>query len=806
MKNFCQLPLAAILLILGDYALAQQAQLEEITVTAQRREESLQDASIAIDVVDRDSIVNRGMFSGEALSQLIPALTITNGGGISGAIFMRGVGNRAQNNFIDPAITINYDGVPMARGSAVSTGQFFDLERIEVLKGPQGTLYGRNATGGVVNLIPVKPQVGENGGYVNASVGNYSELQLQGAVNLAIGDNSALRLSGMSLDRDGWNNDGTMDSERLSFRGQYLAEISDAFDFRLAVDYTDIGGVGNGTTPVGRYTPGGLATYNYVPSGISPDEGTNTPIGNQFRNDTLSAPGFGFLNAVQDDWFTDAQYTGVNAEINYATDAGTLTVIPAWRSTESESLFNGPGFNSGWWDNEADQTSLEVRWSGNSSGGLVDYVVGAYYFDESMEANNTFNQEFVLPLQDYTMDAESWAVFGQLTWNLSEQTRLVTGIRYTDDRKEMDGQINNFITFCGGLPPNLITPPGSFAQGCATPGNLPHYPTLDTPQQAQDFLVDNGWASTFIPIPPGFLIPLDNGVGEILNSIEAHQTVFDQSEPTYRVALEWDVGEDSMLYASFETGYRSGGPMPNFSEPYKSEFIDAYTIGAKNRLADDRVQLNIEIFHWKYQDQQINYFTLTDDGVLVSLTDNVGKSTNQGVDLQLMWLATDNTLISTQVQYLDATYDDLHFITGPPRDNINCPFTVIGSQPSGAPTLDFDCSGNESIFSPDWTIQFGLEHTFQLGDYNLIGSIFTQWIDDQVTAFNNLPHEVIPSHTRTDIDVTLESAQQTWAISAFVRNLEDERRVQSTQAPLLGMAMATHGLPMSYGIRFNYNF
>lgn len=791
--------------IAGAEQAAAQAALEEITVTAQRRAESAQDASVAIDLLNGEALVTRGITDSARLANLVPALMVTNGGGISSAIFMRGVGNRAQNSFIDPAITFNYDGVPMARAAASSSGQYFDLERVEVLKGPQGTLYGRNATGGVINLIPVKPRIGETSGYVSAGAGNFSELQLEGAVNFGIGESAAARLSAQSLERDALNRDGTDDVDRLSLRGQLLFDLSDESDLRIAADYTDLGGVGNGTTPIGRYLPGGLANYRYAPSGISPDEGTNTDVGNAYRNATLAAPGFGFLNAVQDSWYTDAEVLGVNAELNIGSGIGTWTIIPAYRETNQDSQFNGPGFNSGWWDSDVEQTSLEVRLANPSGESLIDYVLGAYYFDERQEDNNTFNQEFVLPLQDYTMDAESYAVFGELTWNLSDRTRLITGVRYTDDQKDMNGQINNFITFCGGLPPNLITPPGSFAQGCADPGGLPHFPTLDTPEEARTFLIDNGWASTFIPIPPGFLIPLEFGVGQILNSIEAHQVSYSESKPTYRVGLEWDVGEDSMVYASFETGYRSGGPMPNFADPYLPEFIDAYTIGSKNRFAGGTVQLNIELFHWKYEDQQINYFTLTDTGVLVSLTDNVGRSTNQGADLSLQWLATDNTLISAQVQYLDATYDDLHFITAPPRDNVNCPYE-IGTSGSGGVLLDFNCSGSESIYAPDWTINIGLQHAFLLGNNELTVSVFSKYVDDQVTGFNNLPHEVIESYTMTDVDLTLRSAADTWSVSVFARNLEDERRITSTQVPLLGMAMAQHGPPLTYGARFNYNF
>jgi iron complex outermembrane recepter protein len=793
----------------SDFALAQSTTpkggLEEIVVTAQRREQSLQDASIALDVLSGDRLLKSGITNARDLSDIVPALTVTEGGGINNQIYMRGVGNRANNDYLDPAIIVTYDGVALARGSGSAIGAFYDLERVEVLKGPQGTLYGKNATGGVLNVIPVPPRLGETSGYANASFGNYGEYTFQGALNLPAGERNAFRIAGNFVDHDGYNRDGTNDAERWSVRAQFLTEPTDDVRIRVAADYNDYGGAGNGTTPVGSYQPVGLADYVFIPSGLDDNEGSDTPAGNAYRQTILSAPGFGFLNPIQDKWFVDAQMYGVNAEVNWDTALGTWTIIPAWRETKQESLFNGPGFNSGWWNSEVKQTSLEVRLSG-ATDRLVNYVVGAYYFDEDMVGNNTFNQEFVLPLQDYKQTGDSWAVFGQITWKLTDAARFVTGVRYTDDHKEMNGLIDNYIVFCGGLGPKFVTPPASFAQGCAVPGNLPHFPTLDTTAQADAFLIDNGWAAAFIPIPPGVLIPLTNGVGEILHATTVNQSKYDKQKTTYRLALEWDAARDSMIYAGYETGYRSGGLQPSSTSTYDPEYVDAYTIGAKNRFLDGRMQLNVELFYWDYQDQQISYFTLTEAGVLENLTDNVGAATSQGVDLDFAWLATDGTVLTAKVQYLDATYDNLHFETGPPRDNINCPFTIIGVQDNGAPALDFDCSANQAVFSPEWTIQGGIEQTFPLGAYRLVASLNSTWVDDQQTGFNNLPHEFIESHSKTDFDLTLISPNDTWSIGAYVYNLEDDRIVQSTQTPLLGMAMSQFGPGMTYGMRLNYNF
>ncbi|MBN27826.1 MAG: TonB-dependent receptor [Alteromonadaceae bacterium] len=775
--------------------------IEQITVTAQYKEQTLLETGLAIDALDSNTISQAGITKAEDLTRLVPALSITNGGGTSSQIYMRGVGNKANSNYLDPAIVLTYDGVALARGSANAIGAFYDIERVEVLKGPQGTLYGKNATGGVLNIVTVKPKLGETSGFVNATLGNYNTQNISGAVNLPVGEDSAFRLSASKTNHDGYNNDGSNNDDKTNFRLQFLSEISDKFKVRIAADSTEIGGVASSGTPIGNYSP----SYDFIPSGLPNNEGSTTELANDYRNTVLSAPGFGFLNSFTDDQFIDATLRGINAELTYIGEAATVTFIPAYRKSEQSSKFVGPGFNFGWFQTEEEQTSFELRMTG-SLGSSFDYIAGIFAIDEDVKGNNTFNQEFVLPLQDYTQTAESRAIFGEGTWYVTDEFRLITGLRFTKDKKTIDGQIENYIVFCGGLPPALITPPGSFAHGCATPGNLPHFPTLDTPEQADQWLVDNGWASNFIPIPPGFLIPLDNGIGQILHTVTPNKSSYSDSEPTFKISSEWDVADDSMLYLSYTSGYRSGGLQPSSGLQYESEFLDAITFGSNNLFLDGALQFKAEVFYWDYQDQQITYFNVNEHNVLENTTDNVGAATNKGFDIDLIWKLTDNTTIDGKVQYLKASYDDLKFTTSPPRDNINCPSEVTGALDDGTPVIDFDCSGNQSIFAPELTLKLGIDHIIPMGSFNVVLSLDTTWVDDQVTGFTNRVYEVIGAHSRTNAYLTVEDADNRWSARLYARNLEDKNRLTSTQDPVIGVAQASYGEDMTYGLSVNYNF
>lgn len=794
-------------------ALAQEAApaqdgsgLGDIIVTAQRRAETLQDAGIAIDAVGGDRLLQQGITQADALNKAVPALTVTNGGGSNTSIFLRGVGNITNSSYNDPAVTPSYDGVVLGRAAGAFGSAFYDLARVEVLKGPQGILYGRNATGGAVNIIPNRPELGRSSGGFTLTVGNYDAVGAEGFANLALGENAALRVAATHQYHDGYNRDGSDDLDRSGLRAQFLFEPTDRFSIRLGGDYTHVGGVGAGSSYIGSFTPGATG-FTFTPAGFDSSEGLNTDAANAYRQTQLGAPGFGFLTAMNRQQMNDATYWGLNAEVTLDTGIGTLTVLPAYRNTKAESFFYGPAFNTAYTNEKDRQFSLETRLAGTV--GMFDYVVGGFFFDEKIRNTGEYNQEFVLPIQHYTHKTRSLAGFGQLTANLTDSFRLIGGLRYTRDHKSIDGIINNFIAFCGGIP--AVTPPDSFGQGCAVPGNIPNFPNFTSTGDTVNWLIANGY------IAPGStdaasdqVYPLLSGAGLILKTYYPVVDSGNFSRVTWKVGAEFDLAKDSLLYGSVETGYRAGGFQLSEGNPtYNPEFITAYTIGSKNRFLNDHVQLNVEAFYWKYKDQQINYFTVSPDSVLINTIDNAGRADIKGFDVDLMVKPMRNTTLSAKVQYLDTEYKELTLTTASPRNNINCPSSATGDYLSDGvtPILAFNCSGRPLLFSPKWTVNLGAEQVVPLGDdYELVGSVNTSWRSSQYGAFEYLDFEKIRGYWLTDANLTLRLSDGGLSIGAFVQNIENKRRVATPQSSPIGFAVARYTAPRTYGLRLSGTF
>lgn len=778
----------------------------EIIVTAQRREESLQKAGLAIDAVTGNDLVQRGITSASDITKAVPSLSFAQPGGNIASIFIRGVGNITTSSYNDPAVTPSYDGVVLGRGGGVFGAAFYDLQRVEVLKGPQGILYGRNATGGAVNIIPARPEIGSTSAGFNAAYGSYSSVDADAHVNIATSANSALRVSGAWSSHDGYNRDGTDDAKRGALRAQFLVKPSSDLSLRIGADYTHLGGKGAGGSYVGGYSPGPTG-YTFFPAGLDSSEGFNTPAANAFRAQNLGAPAFGFLGAMNRDQQLDSTYWGVNAELGWDSGIGKVTVIPAYRESTDHTFFYGPAFNVSNTNEKVKQTSLEARLSGKAD--RFDYVVGAYYFGEKIKANNQYNQEFVLPIVDYRHKTDSFAAFGQLTAHVTDRFRLIGGARFTHDKKAIDGLINNFITFCGGPPPALLTPPASFGAGCAAPGAMPRYPNFLNTGDTIAWLKSNGWIAAASTDQPGYQVfPLVNGVGAILKTYNPVVDTKSYSRVTWKGSVEFDVAPASLLYATVESGYRAGGlQMTESKTSYLPEFITAYTIGSKNRFLDNHLQINLEGFLWKYRDQQITYFTVDTSGTLISSNENAGRSTIKGFDADIVAKPAGGTTLSAKVQYLDTKYNDLHLYTASPRDNFGCPFTYTGAVAGGAPVKNFDCSGNPLLFSPKWTVNLGAEQVVPLGDkLELVGNVDTAWRDSQWGAFEYLDFEHIPAYWTTDAALTVRAANGGWAVTGFVRNLENKRRNLAPQASPLGMAVGHYSAPRVWGVRLSGNF
>ena len=779
--------------------------LGDIIVTAQRVEESSQRAPLAIDVINPEELARQNVIRAEDLSRTTPALSATGStGGPTTVFFVRGVSNTTVNAYSDPAISFNYDGVYIGRPSSTS-GVFYDLQRVEVLKGPQGTLYGRNATAGAINVIPNRPRLEDTSVEFSLGYGNFDWLTGQAAINVPVGELVAVRAAGSVAHRDGFQSDGTGRQREYAARIQVYAEPTEQLSLRLGADLSHQGGDSISGFYVGAvdptFGPTGFAGYNFTPTGFSPDQGLLDPASNALLASRFISQA-GRAGAVVDGLpFNKNDYWGVTAELNYETDAGTLTIQPAYREADLAYQINGV-FRAAFSAEKDKQTSVEARWAGNI-GDTVDYLVGAIYFDEEIDAVARYNQQTLTPYQTFTTGTQSWAGFGKVTVNVTDQLSLTAGGRYTSDKKDFNGTSNVYILFCGNpAPPQDFCP------------NLPFIPLVETEQEFTDFYTSRGIPITPVPL---FALPPTAGGSQTAPFVLRSPIVIDSElrndKFTYRLAAQYDLTPRNMLYASFETGYHAGGfSFARGVESYRPESINAYTLGSKNRFFGNTLQLNLEAFLWKYKDQQFSQFgyDLGTPPTTVFLTRNIGDSTIKGLDLEVDYKPTRNTLLSANVQLLDTEYDSFTYLVPnqglPP--NTTCGFTPTTQTVNGSvlALYEIDCSGNVAFNSPRWSFNLNAEQTIPLNDFMVVLQAGTRYRSSSYSTADYLPFLKSRENFVSDASITFSDDEQSKFVSFYVRNIEDSRRQLGGSINTAGLVATVTEQPRTYGVRIGGKF
>ena len=785
----------------GTPAASAPAGLAEIVVTAQRRSENLQKAGVAVAVISPTQLLNAGVVTSSSLNAAVPALDVAQAGGANTSYFLRGVGNFTVNAYADPAVAFNYDGVYVGRPTS-TTFAFYDLERIEVLKGPQGILYGRNATGGAINVLPAKPILNEFGGYITADVGNFSSKGVEGAINLPISDTAAVRVSGKVIDDGGYNDDGTSDQKGDAARLQLLYKPTSDLSIRLAADYEHQGGVGPGASFNGElhYAPGAPATggdianYRYVaaPSTLGPFSGLHTPAAEAYFS-SLSID-TSFINPAPSLYPSlNNDYWGLNAEIAWKTSLGTLTWIPAYRDSHIDAVFNGPGFYAGLNKEHDRQFSSELRFAANPIGPL-DLLGGFYYFKEDIDADYTFDQYQINVYQSLSTGTQSFAGFARAVYHVTDRLRLVGGARYTDDNKHFNLHTGDtLVEICANAPP-------PFGSGCYGGPSVPPLTSLSAfPYQPA-------------PIPNGPPVPFGTAGNLLVDSRLVQNSAKSFDRLTYRGAVEYDLAPRSLLYVSYETGFRSGGFSASQTYPtYNPEFIKATTIGLKNRFFDNSLQLNVEGFYWDYTNQQVTHFGVEADGSANLFTQNLGSSTIKGVDLDGQWLAAHDTLIRGSVQYLDNTIDSFSY-TQPYGGFNNPPVTGCAvSSPANAAAAQvytINCAGKSGYNSPKWSVNLGGDQTFRFSDYAVVLSADLRYRSNRVLGFEQLPQQMSGADTILDLNARFGPRSDQWSLSVFVRNVTNT--AEATAAQYSGSSGDTittnYAPPRTYGARLTARF
>lgn len=776
---------------------ASQQGLGEIIVTAQRRPESSQRAAVPLAVISGASLAAANVTQAGALNELAPSLQVEPNS-TGNIIFMRGVGNFTVVAASDPAVAFNYDGVYIGRPSS-TTGVFYDLDRIEVLKGPQGILYGRNATGGAINILPMLPKVGELSGFVNATYGNYNTINAEGALNLPMGDHGALRISATTSNHDGYLADGTSDEKTYAFRVQMKAELTPDLTVRVSGDFAHNGGAGYSVNYFGKYLRNnaiavaagpvpGTNYYTYVPANLPESQGVSSPISQAYRQ-TIVFGAFGqLLGPLTPYPYQRNNFFGFNTEITWRTGAGTLTVIPSWRYTKIDSLGTAGAFI---YKNleSAEQYSLEARFSGKRIG-IFDYTLGAYFYKENIHSDTALTLTNTANWLKPNYDTKSYAGFGRLVANLTDQLRLVGGVRYTKDDKGFTYSSVSAVINCSART----------AQGAPNCPTAPQIPFVADPSLLPFPFPSAGGAPIPVfttPGPPNYLIIRTDSVFNRTKS---------SSKITWRGAVEFDVAPQSMLYASVETGYRSGGFSAAVGfENFAPETITAYTVGMKNRFLDNRIQLNLEGFVWDYKNQQVNHVGLDLNGRTANYTQNVGSSKIKGVEVDGRFLITPNTMVSADVQYLDAVQKDYVFLAGPgnpPLTGCNVSFNAANASP-----YTIDCSGFASYNSPKWTVNLAAQQSILIGDYKFVIGGETQFKGKRNIGFAYLSEQTENGVWSSSAHIQFGPADERWFISAYVRNIEDQRTPNySSTHPTANILIAGTTTPRTFGVRAGFKF
>lgn len=748
---------------------AEEGGLQEIVVTAQRRAESVQNAALAVTAISSDELTRRSVTDPSQLSMIAPALQINNTFGPTNNFYLRGVGNFVTNVNSDAAVIVNLDSVPIGRATGVN-GQFFDLERIEVLKGPQGTLYGRNATGGAINLITRKPEIGALSGYANASYGNLNAMILNAAANVPVGESVAVRVAGQWSKRDGYYSDGTGDENIKSVRATLRAEISPAFTLTISGDYTHMGGIGAGASVYG------LKREDRI--------GLLDPRAGAIYASTLSFPAGAFLHPMTTPNYQDNDIWGVYAQADIDTGIGMLSIIPAYRGAKLRYVNSAAGFDSVA-DEDDKQISLEARLVSTGDSPL-QYVIGAFYMHENNRLRSNFNHQYFAAYSNNNPISKAYAAYGQLTYSITPELRLTGGIRYTHDRRSNSIFSVSPLIVCTTLP----TP-------CLGTAALPVQ--LDPPAEYRN-------------PAGGYFTSFPNGNGAIASiSSKQFDAALTFQKTTWRAGIEYDVGPRSLLYATYETGFKAGGfyassrPDPSF----RPEEIKAFTIGSKNRFMDNKLQLNIEGFWWTYKDQQFSHFITNQDGSVDFGTENIGKARVRGIELEAIARVARRTTLNLTVQYLDANLLDFSYnepSAGRPAPTTGCAV----SAPAGAPPVyTVNCSGRRPANAPEWTLNAGIEHVVPLrngGDITLNAQ--TRFQSDVTTGTEYLDSQIQASYFKSDLTVTYNSPGDRYFISAYVNNLENNVVVGHSQihprAPQL--LKESLNLPRTYGVRAGVKF
>jgi iron complex outermembrane recepter protein len=718
--------------------------LEEIVVTAQKRAQSIQDVPISVSAISGSKIAESGINDLADMSASIPNLKVTDGV-TSSNVFIRGIGSGIDRG-TEQSVGTFVDGIYMGRSRQLRS-PFLDLDRVEVLRGPQGVLFGKNTIAGALKVETAKPVVGDE--FSGTATAEYDEKyggkKVTAVLSGSLSESFAARLALSDSSSDGYMKDTNLDRDEVdreetvarlstvweatenltvSTKLEYAEGYADGTDSEislLAVDTENTNGLNAGKIGLASYlVAASQAIDPQLEDKINYKKSTDEGLGEEFKEDRSQ-------NFV--------------LNLDYQLGEHTLTSITGYSAYKSEDGQDVDFLPVTWLSNvqdeDFDQISQEIRLT-SPGGEVVDYIVGAYYqqneldllFDTGFGGATVLNAVAgacggtncgdVMRAQDYNLETESWSVFGEATWNLAEDLRASLGLRYSEETKEVD----RFSRWADINDRNTQVDPAA-------------------------------------PVTPGALSAavLQGGFGVQATGAYKEERKEDHITPTLKV--QWDINNDVMAYASAGIAYKSGGfnsaAEAAFEEmEYDEEKATGFEMGLKTTLLDGAANINVAAFYTKFDDLQISSFTGT-----AFLVSNAGSSISQGIEMDGKWRLTEEVTIGGSAAWLDAYYDE----------NEEGPCTLNETYKGNT---QCDLSGRETPYSPEWSGNVFVEYVAAIGSTLEFRAVVDMSFSGDYYLDGDLDSNLEESgYEKYNARFALASADDQWEVALVGKNLTD---------------------------------
>ena len=760
------------------------AQLEEITVTAQKRLENLQEVPVSVQVISSHVLEQQNFNTLSDLTQTVPAVHIGNSGGNAGNdLYIRGIGS-GQNQSFDQSVATFVDDIYHGR-SLESGATFLDLDHIEVLKGPQSTFFGNSAIAGALNIVTKKP--GDTyDGWARALYGMYGQYATEGAVTLPISDKFSIRAAGTFNGGSGWiknvnTGKDAPDVDNKAGRLTMLYKPTDDLDATFKIEGSRNKTTGTaGDQPQQRVDcpPPPPFTLTYANFGTCPQAlALGIPIGLN-SNENAGLAGQYFSLSTFEDVLTinyhqwGQMFTSVTGYSSYHANQNVDDVqlpVPVVTNQEPEHYH---------------QLSQELRVA-SPSNQAIEYLAGAYFQTSGLTHEHEvnlpgFNFLATIPgftalapyvplaaAEGFSQDAKVYAVFGSVSWNITDSLKVTGGFRGSWETKDTTGTSH-------------------FGTGTQIYGG-------------------------FVPLPPA-LDPLPGplfGVG--VGTQNYHQT-FDDWTPSAR--LQYQITPQAMAYFSYNKGFKAGGvnaelgaigPPQNFV--YGPEHVNAYELGLKSKWFSDTVLLNLDVFRSNYTGLQVNTLIYAPLAMAyIGQVANAAASRSQGVELEAQWAISRDLRLSANVTYLDSTY--VNFPNAPPgtlQGFCATDYVLPGCSvyPNPVPPIA-NLAGQRTQYAPLWSGSVTASYSMLLPrEYKFTTELSPYFTSSYygASASGNDPFFRVDSYVRLDARLSLETPAGHWAVDLIGKNLAD----RIIPAPII-LGLASKEEPRNVAVQFRYRY